>query len=211
MTTRSALVADLRSWSARDDLTDAVIVTALRLAQAAIDRDLRLQDQQKQIDITVSSAEGGALPTDFLDVRSVALKDPGTLTGSTFNQETVNQFNKNLQVPSPTPAQAWAIRGDRILVRPTPTDTPVELSVEYFERFAPLVAEEGDNWLLINQYDVYFAASMTAVAQYLEDESMEIKWQARYNDSVGKVQKEDKRKQIPTVLVHNTLQASVIG
>ena len=212
--TRSELIADLRNWATRDDITDAVVNTVLRLAQSAIDRDLRLQDQQKAVQLTVTSIDGAQLPSDFLDVRSVAHVSGVTEPGR-FPQETINQFNQRVLLPAPGIASAWAIRADRLLVRPAPDSeesaSHVVVNMEYFAQFAPLLEASDTNWLLNHQYDVYFTACMEAVGAYIEDEEMENKWNLKYGVATGKVKAADKRKQIPTTMIHNTNQAAVIG
>lgn len=199
MTTRRELVSDLKAWSARTDLDDAVVATVLRLAQASIDRDLRLPAQQFSTTLAVVGAAGAALPDDFLTVRSVALIEGN----ETIRQETVNTFNTNLHLSNRTDP-AWAERAGRILVRPTPsTESPVNLSVEYYARFPALVEDEDTNWLLNNAYDVYFNAGMAAVGTFLEDEEMETMYLRKYETAYGMAQRTATRNQIPNVMIHN--------
>ena len=87
----------------------------------------------------------------------------------------------------------------------------MELAVEYFAQFAPLLQNDDTNWLLRHSYDTYFFACMHQVGRYLEDDMMADKWAKEYGIATDQLSREAQEKQIITQMTHVTVDQSQIA
>jgi len=197
MTTRAELMADLDSWLTRSDLTSSADAdTMLRIAQATINRRVRVRDQEKTTQLTATSRTT-ALPSDFLSLRSLSLDSALDRNVEFLTPERIREapiWNNQGGGLTDNTALAFSIEGLNIVLAPAPTATaPVTLDIVYFSKFADLVNDTDTNWLLTNAYDVYLWAILMAAGVYLEDENLEAKFENRMEKAMEELRVSERR------------------
>ena len=201
MSTRGRLALDVIAWAKRDDVGSGdVFNSLLRVAEAQIRRRVRTREQEVTTTLTASGREAD-LPTGFLRLRSLTLDSsqsrvmdylpPARLRESPYWDNTGSFSN-------PTP-QAYTIEGERLVLAPAPSEAnPTDLFLTYVAAFAPLNDVDDTNWILQEAFDVYLWGVLAAVAIYLEDEELEVKYDERFDRSVRELLRSENRARTPS-------------
>lgn len=199
MTTRNELIQDIDTWLARDDLSSGGNeATFLRIAQAQIDRRVRLRSQEVTTQIAATTRIT-ALPADFLALRSISLDSlldrhidylpPERIREAPIWQNQGGFRNERDQVPT-----AYTIEGNNLILAPEPTaENPITLDIVYFSKLSRLVNPTDTNELLTNHYDVYLWAVLMAAGIFLEDEVLEAKYERRFEKSITELIRNERR------------------
>ena len=197
MTTRSELLADLDPWLARDDISVNVDTsTFLRMAQAVLNRRIRVRAQETTVELSCTSRTT-ALPSDYLSARSVTLQ---STIGRVLDQLTPERIresaiwnNQGGSAADNTPA-AYAIEGTNLILAPAPTvSAPVIIDLVYFAKFADLTASNDTNWLLTNAYDIYLYACLHVVGVYLQDVEMAQGYESLMDKGIIELERSERR------------------
>jgi len=186
VTTYATLKSDIAGWLLRDDLT-AAIPSFVRLAEAAIRRDLRIRQMLRTSTMTLT-AQSMALPSDFLEMERITIDSdtewllqylpPASLYSSAAYRDTGS------------PAY-YTVEGDYLVVAPPPTDSPDAL-ISYYRPYDALTDDADTNWLLTNAYDVYLYGSLAHASPYIkEDERVQV-WVAGYSSAIAALKRRDK-------------------
>lgn len=142
----ASLLIDAGEYAGRDDFAQH-FDRFLRLAEAKLNRTLRVADMEKQE--TISLVEGDApLPADFLEARDVVYP-PNRPLRSVSLQVLSARYSCG-GVP-----QGYAVVGDTISVRPKWTG---DIALTYYGAIPPLTMQSPTNWLLTKAPDVYLYA-----------------------------------------------------
>jgi hypothetical protein len=185
-TTYSELQTSLLAWI---DNTSANVNPAecIGLAEKRLSRLLNVPEMEATT--TLSSAAPITLPSDFREVRSLALVDsPDVPLDILSVAELKRQYATNI-VGSP---RAYAITGVTILLGPTPTAT-VNLTLAYKAPIPTLSDANPTNWLLTKHPDLYLAASL-AMAEFRGwNDSRLPMLKGWYDELLGEANEEGKR------------------
>ena len=157
------LKAEVISFTGRDDLSSK-FDTFLKLGETAIysndDKPLRLSYFETSTTLqTVGGTDEVALPSDYLQLRSLKIEVGGSECELRFN------------APNALPRQgaglptAYTIIGRNIVFNFTP-DGVYDLALKYFAKPTDLDATNNVNSLLTNNPDIYFYACMFSVYDY---------------------------------------------
>lgn len=156
----SELVLAVGEHINRTDLVD-VMPRFVRMAELKLDRELRLRDQEASDDLTTDSDGEVALPTDFLEVRSIyATGSPPTILPALSEDNSIREFTAG-------PAVGFIINGDTLRIRPASITT---VRLNYFSAIPALETSTNQvNWLLTKYPDIYLYSTIFEAAVYTGD------------------------------------------
>lgn len=189
LTTYTELKASLADWLNRTDLT-AAIPDFITLAESQMERQLRLR--QMIVRATASfSAEYGATPNDFLEVKSIKL-NTNPVTSLTFQtMDSMDQLSGTTYLSSGRPLN-FTIVGTQIRLLPIPDGT-YTAELAYYQKLEKLSASVATNFLLTQAPDVYLYGSLLQAAPYLQfDERIPV-WSSLYQAGLDQLQIADDR------------------
>jgi len=203
MTTLSQLKVSVDNWLARDDVAVAGndFGQILLIAESVLARDLRLniQEATATLNITGRSID---LPSDFLEMRNPfiddnvrrfeymtpqAIRESRSWTDGRAGSFYTLEGNNNSPVDSSATMQLT-------IAGPASVSTPVVVQINYWARLPALVNDPDTNWLLINHYDVYLYAVLRAAAEYIQEDVLEDRYQAKYISVVTDQTRHENRK-----------------
>lgn len=197
MTTRGTLLAQGDSWLARDDLSAAGLQDILlSVAQATIDRRVRLRAQEASLDIT-ATARATPLPDDFISMRAVVLNTTLARSLDYLTPERIREspiwFNQGFRdAGDDIGASAYTIEGNDLILAPEPTTEGVPITIVYYRRFASLVDASDTNELLTNNFDVYLYAYLHAAADYLQEPELAADYERRFEKAVAEITRHER-------------------
>ena len=61
-------------------------------------------------------------------------------------------------------------------------------------RFPALVNPTDTNWLLTNHYDIYLYAALRAASEYIQEDTLEDRYQAKYDRAIEQQNRHENRK-----------------
>lgn len=204
MTTRSQLETSVDAWLTRDDV--AVSGTdwdeILLIAESNIARDLRLavQEATTTLNFTGRSVD---LPSDFLEprnpfiddnIRKFEYKTPQAIReASSWNNGRVGAFY-TLEANNSSPLTAGSLTWQMTIASPASVSSPLDVVINYWARFPALVNPTDTNWLLTNHYDIYLYAALRAASEYIQEDTLEDRYQAKYDRAIEQQNRHENRK-----------------
>lgn len=176
LATYSDLQASIAGWLMdRTDLT-ARIPDFITLAEADMNRTLRTAAQETVATLTtVAGAETVALPTGYLEGRSITVL---TNPRQRLTFQSIGDLLDNYASGSGVP-QAFAISGSTLYLGPTP-DAAYQIRIVYYAAVPALSALAPTNWVLASHPDLYLYGSLMHSAPYLYDDARTQVWAAAY-------------------------------
>lgn len=192
MTDFSTLKADLADWAAKTTLT-AKIPSFIRIAEAMINRDVRVLEMESDVTLTITSANNYEedLPTGFLGFKSLY-----NSSGSTPDMVYIppDKFKRLKNSPSSTfqelrdGSTAYTIESNKLKIFvSTGATADVTIEAVYFQRLTALSDANPTNDLLTNHYDLYLYAALTSLWDYDDELEMEAKYTKKYDRVVASI------------------------
>jgi len=204
MSSLGQLKTSVDAWLARDDVavTNADFPQILAIAESNIARDLRLaiQEATATLNITGQSID---LPSDFLEARNPFIDDnirrieymtPQALRESSAWQNGRAGAFYTLEGNNASPLTAGALTWQMTIAGPGSVSTPVDVQINYWARFPALVNDPDTNWLMVNHYDIYLYATLRAACEYIQEDVLEDRYQAKYDMAIEKQNRHENRK-----------------
>lgn len=162
--TYATLRADVAAFLQRSDLAN-VIPTCVRYATAAFNRELRVPQMESR-DSTSLTAEYTAVPSDFLEIISVARSD-----GKELRYLARPQFASYIALSMRPEPQVFCIEDMQFRVLPAPSvAAPVNVSILYYERIPDFTTDASTNWLLSEAPDLYLLGVLMQARLFLHDD-----------------------------------------
>lgn len=184
----------------RSDLT-VQIQLAITLAEAEFNRSIRNKRmEQRSTTSTVGGQAYVTLPTDFLEVRSIALVQNPRVP---LQYRTPTQLETLYPEQTPRQPQAFCIVDSEFRLAPIP-DAPYVIEILYYQQIPSLgspVVVAGitqpltTNWLLQNHPDVYLFATLVQVSLITQDTAIGGAASALYQNGMQSLASEEKREQ----------------
>lgn len=190
MSTVGSLKTDVRSWTARDDLTDGVFAVAFRTLEAELARKVRVRAMETRDTLTATSSTV-ALPSDYLEMISLTRDNE---QGAALEFTTATRLRKHPYRTLTGAPILVAIEGSNILVYPAATASDTfDLLITYFARFTALDATDDvdSNWLTINVYDMMFYGLLKHIGAYLRDKVLEADNTAKFEEALASLVESD--------------------
>lgn len=158
--TYSGLKTEISDFYNRNDLT-SVVDTFIDLAEAEMQRELKLLEFETTATVTVTAGVG-ALPTGFVGARALYWSaDPNRI----LTYLTPDKLN-SLNASNPSLVSYYTITGDSFKVA---NDSSGDLIVTYMARFTPLSDSNTTNSILTNHPGAYLSGGLKYAAIWAKD------------------------------------------
>lgn len=175
----STLVTSIQNWTARADL-NAVIPDFITLAEARINRELKVRQMLSTVGVTASAGEF-TLPTDIISIARVSISTGG--------------YDRQLE-PLPSAANLNARQGvaigyvvEGLVGKIVGGSGSEDVTLSYYAKIPAL--STGINWLITNYPDVYLYATLLETAPYIGNDSKIGVWQAGYESAISSLNRTD--------------------
>ena len=170
------LQSNIAGWLHRSDLT-AQIPTFIELAEARLNRDLRVAQMEDRATATVDG-DYLELPSDFQSVRSITTS---SIPIAYINPQRFDEFKGWGYTPYPP---VYTIASGALRILPTPSvAAPLAIELIYYASLPPL-ATYSTNWLLVDAPDLYLEAAVCEGLKYLKDPAW-AEWDAQAVASIN--------------------------
>jgi hypothetical protein len=185
MTTFATLKSDIDTFYPHSDVTEGLKNTFVQSCEAEIRRKLRVRQMETSATLT-QSAQSTALPTGFIQFRSVAYtgtykRDLDFLPPARFRSSGI--LDSSGGDPS-----AYTIEGDNLVV--APWSVSVDLHGVYLAMFDALSGDTDTNWALTNAYDLYLYGSLKHAAIWAQDQGATVQYATLFNQIVTELNRE---------------------
>jgi hypothetical protein len=184
----TTLQTTVAAWMHRNDLA-AQIPTFIEMAEARMNRELRLADMEAE---TTGTATAGvaALPADFLALRSLASN------GKPLLYLTPQEFQRFVGASFVGTSPVFTIRDGSLVFQP---GGAVPYSLLYYAKI-PALATATTNWLLDASPDAYIHATLAQARLYVKDPTGAALSEQAYGQAVQSLYRQSRAKQAPGVL-----------
>ena len=159
ITDYTSLKLAIAEWAHRDDLS-GVIDTCIDLAEAAMNRVLRVSAMENRATTTCNS-EYTALPSDFLEIRNIQVNVNPVVPLSYKAPYLMDLINQG-EVGQPA---YYTIVGNEIQVYPVP-DSSYTLEISYYQKITALSDSNTTNFVLTSSPDAYLHGVLSQVYVY---------------------------------------------
>jgi hypothetical protein len=189
LTTYTELKTSIGDWLNRSDLT-SVIPDFISLAEAQIERTLRARQMIVRANASFD-AQYGAVPSDFLETKSLKL--------TSTNPQTPLQFlsidaldNEAANYTASGKPKFFGVVGGQFRIVPTP-DSNYTTELTYYAKLTKLSSSVASNWLLASSPDIYLYGALLQAAPYLQDDARIQTWATLYERALNDLQTADDR------------------
>ena len=189
LTTYAELKTSIGDWLNRSDLT-SVIPDFISLAEAQVERTLRTRQMIVRANASFD-VQYGAVPADFLEVKSLKLTSTNPQTPLSFLSIDAldNEMTKHTASGRP---KFFGIVGGQFRIVPTP-DSNYTTELTYYAKLSKLSTSNTTNWLLTSNPDIYLYGSLLQAAPYLQDDARIQVWATLYERALNDSQTADDR------------------
>lgn len=170
-------------WLARADLT-ARIPDFISLAEARLNRELRVKQMQATVSGTISAGQL-TLPADCREIQSLRVETGGVYVElEPLPPEALQEI---IPVTS-FPIGYVVVNGVAQLIG---YQADIGYQLTYWQQIPALSA--GQNWLILRHPDVYLYGALAQSAPFLRDDERLVTWGTLYKSAVDQVIEEDGR------------------
>ena len=189
LTTYAELKTSIGDWLNRSDLT-SVIPDFISLAEAQVERTLRTRQMIVRANASFD-VQYGAVPADFLEVKSLKLTSTNPQTPLSFLSIDAldNEMTKHTASGRP---KFFGIVGGQFRIVPTP-DSNYTTELTYYAKLSKLSTSNTTNWLLTSNPDIYLYGALLQAAPYLQDDARIQTWATLYERALNDSQTADDR------------------
>jgi hypothetical protein len=189
LTTYTELKTSIGDWLNRSDLTTA-IPDFISLAEAQIERTLRTRQMIVRANASFD-AQYGAVPSDFLETKSLKLTSTNPQTPLQFLSIDAldNEMTKYTASGKP---KFFGVVGGQFRIVPTP-DSNYTTELTYYAKLTKLSSSVATNWLLTSNPDIYLYGALLQAAPYLQDDARIQTWATLYERALNDLQTADDR------------------
>jgi hypothetical protein len=189
LTTYNELKTSIGDWLNRSDLTTA-IPDFISLAEAQIERTLRTRQMIVRANASFD-AQYGAVPSDFLEVKSLKLTSTNPQTPLSFLSIDALDAEMTKYTASGKP-KFFGVVGGQFRIVPTP-DANYTTELTYYAKLTKLSTSVASNWLLSSSPDIYLYGALLQAAPYLQDDARIQTWATLYERALNDLQTADDR------------------
>ena len=189
LTTYTELKTSIGDWLNRADLT-SVIPDFISLAEAQVERTLRTRQMIVRANASFD-AQYGAVPSDFLETKSLKLTSTNPETPLSFLSIDALDNEASKFTASGKP-KFFGVVGGQFRIVPTP-DATYTTELTYYAKLTKLSSSVATNWLLTANPDIYLYGSLLQAAPYLQDDARIQTWATLYERALNDSQTADDR------------------
>jgi hypothetical protein len=168
----------------------AIIPTFITLAEAKLNRKLRVRQMLKRATASLDS-QYFAYPADWLQAKEFQLNTNPIVRLQFVTEAYGDELKANNYVASGQPAY-YTIIGTQLEVIPTP-DTTYTGELTYYAKIPALSDSNTSNWLLAYAPDLYLYGALTEATPYLKDDERLGTWGQLYANSLSDIEIADQR------------------
>ena len=183
----ASLQTAMTSWALRSDLT-SLYPDFITLGEAKINRRLRIRSMETALSLTCTPGTATiALPARYVQMKSIYIDaDPKVKLILVTPEQRIFErpYSQNAR------SRVFSVEGDYIYLAPIPNSSD-NLSILYYQRFAPFSASSDTNWLLTNSPNTYVFGALYASALMTGNDNGQ-KWLAAFMGSVTALNDADK-------------------
>lgn len=179
------LKASVADFLARTDLT-STIPDFITMAEAHMNRYLRVRRQVALVTNLSISGEYTSLPADFLAERTLTLQTDPAYDLKFETQDTLDEIARTQSLSYTATPRWYGVMGTKLRVRPVPDQT-YTANLTYFQSL-PALATNGSNWLLTAYPDAYLYGALTQSAPYLQDDERLEVWGRLFKTALDTIQ-----------------------
>ena len=189
LSTYAELRTSIGDWLNRSDLS-ATIPDFISLAEAQIERTLRTRQMIVRANASFDS-QYGAVPSDFLEVKSLKLTSTNPPTPLSFLTVDLLDEQSSSYTASGKP-KFFGVVGNQLRVQPAPDGT-YTTELTYFAKLTKLSNSVTSNWLLASSPDIYLYGALLQAAPYLQDDARIQTWATLYERALNDLRTADDR------------------
>lgn len=186
LTTYAELQTALANWLDRTDLTSRA-PEFITLAEAKLNRDLRVRPMQSVVSTTMSSSTV-ALPSDWLKFESIWYESSSTRYE--LKNVPVQEYNR-FDPGSTSVPTGYYIAGSTVYFTPT-ADSDYTVGYIYYQKIPALTDSNTSNWLLASHPDIYLYGTLLEATPYLKDYPEVPLWLAAFTQTIDQLKKSDR-------------------
>jgi len=201
MSTLLILKQSVDSWLLRDDVavSNSEFSTILLLAETEIATDVLCVTQETTVNL-VFTGRSADLPADYLQERNPFIDD-NILKIAYMTPKAIRETGPwkrgragafyTLEGGGGTPPD------DRVkmtIANEASVSEPLTIEVNYYKRFTGMTGDTDTNWLLQNHFNVYLYATLRAAAEYIQEDMLEDRYKAKYEETIAKLTVHENRK-----------------
>lgn len=175
----ASLIAAVQNWTARADLT-SVIPDFIMLAEARINRDLKVRQMLSTVGLTAS---GGSftLPSDLISIVRVSYLYSGKDVELESLPSTAN-LNAREGI-----AFGYVVEGS--VAKLVGGSGNEDITLSYYAKIPAI--STSPNWLITNYPDIYLYATLLESAPYIGNDPKIAVWQAGYESAIESLNRTD--------------------
>jgi len=189
LSTYTELKTSIGDWLNRADLT-SVIPDFISLAEAQVERTLRTRQMIVRANASFD-AQYGAVPSDFLETKSLKLTSTNPQTPLQFLSIDALDNEASNYTASGKP-RFFGVVGGQFRIVPTP-DATYTTELTYYAKLTKLSSSVATNWLLTANPDIYLYGALLQAAPYLQDDARIQTWATLYERALNDSQTADDR------------------
>ena len=189
--TYADLQAELLDWISNSKIA-AKTATCVQLAEARIRNDILI----RRMELPHHGVFDGAvifLPQDCESVQRLMYYVGGREVSIPY----ASVLSVEYLTSSPGNPRAYTLTDQAIMLYPTPA-AAMQYTLYYVPFIADLSGSNETNWLLDRSPNVYLWASCLEAAGYLQDEQLEVKYEARYRQALDALFSASERQRMPS-------------
>lgn len=187
----SALITAVGDWLERGD-TDALVPDWITLAEAHMNRRLRVNRMITRNATFSVDAEFESVPTDFLAPRSARLTTGDKRLLQFYTPEQMADY-KWANDQSGT-LWAYAVVGSQFEFAPVPNDT-YAVALTYYAKIPALTVSNTSNWVLANHPDAYLHGCLMYAGIYYQDDTLKNDNATAFSAAMDRIEAEDRTSQ----------------
>lgn len=185
LATYTDLKASIADWLNRDDLTGA-IPTFISLAEAKINRELRIAAMESTVTGSLVISGSLAFPTDCVELRRVIVN------GHSLEQLTPDQLRDKYDSSQTGEPVNYAVIGTTIHFGPLP-DSTYAYDLVIYSKLPALSTSNETNWFTANAPDLLLYGSLVEASPYVQEDARVPMWQAMFARVMEDVKTQDQR------------------
>lgn len=192
ITTYAELQTAAANWLGRADLTSR-IPEFIVLFEAKFNRTMRVLEQEKRNATFSITGEYVAVPTDFIELRSMHLTtDPKRPLRLMPPDTQVDAYNSGTGIPIFVSVTGHTtIDGTKAFRFAPVPDATYTAVLTYYARLSALSG--AVNWLLTNHPDVYLYGTLLEASAFVQDDPRLPIWKTAYDEALGSLKYADNR------------------
>lgn len=188
LTNYSDLKTAVATWLSRSDLTSS-IPDFITLAHRKLMRTLRTREMETTDSAFVITAETKALPSLFVEARTMYLNSVSPRQSMLFMDP--EQMQARFQDTAARP-KYFCVVGSNFRFSPVP-DATYTATLVYYGEASAMSATADTNWIMTSHPDAYLYGALLEATSVIQDDPRIPLWKAMYEDAVAQIKGNSQR------------------